>query len=334
VEYDKTKKLLNSLKKRYEAGEISQDTYLRLSKKWNSMLPPLPKIENTSKSSVTDSKSLLDLAMKTMITRAYVCDNCGAAIQVKEKANKIRCNYCGVINEIDYLERIASKFETEKKKMLQGVISNLVTSSLASLKLPAYMKFKSIALPYENRAMENEANVWPKLITNNQYTHSEIYVKDQCLEASKHRHHAAELYQNASEFATRSEDKMEVILNYYLNEGLGFLNASLSFYWIVLQEGTLLCKQRMALSAIEAVKNFLQAYNTSHNDIHLNYAVLSKILVYNGAQFWLGHHENQEMLALIRYLKESKTGQFWDNSMIQALVIALTNKIIQESSSF
>jgi hypothetical protein len=196
------------------------------------------------------------------------------------------------------------------------------------------MKFKSIALPYENRAMENEANVWPKLITNNQYTHSEIYEKDQCLEASKHRHHAAELYQNASEFATRSEDKMEVILNYYLNEGLGFLNASLSFYWIVLQEGTLLCKQRMALSAIEAVKNFLQAYNTSHNDIHLNYAVLSKILVYNGAQFWLGHHENQEMLALIRYLKESKTGQFWDNSMIQALVIALTNKIIQESSSF
>jgi hypothetical protein len=334
VNHDKTKKLLNSLKKRFEAGEISEDTYLRLSKKWNSMLPPLPKIESTSKSAVSDSKSLLDLAMKTVITRAYVCDNCGAAIQVNEKDNKIRCNYCGVVNEVDYLEGIASKFETEKKKMLQGVISNLVTSSLASLKLPAYMKFKSIALPYENRAMENEANAWPKLIANNLNIHREIYVKDQCLEASKHRHHAAELYQNASEFATRTEDKMEVILNYYLNEGLGFLNASLSFYWIVQQEGTLLCKQRMAISAIEAVKNFLQAYNTSHNDIHLNYAVLSKIIVYNGSQFWLGHHENQEMLALIRYLKEIETGQFWDNSVVQSLATSLTNKILLEDNSF
>ena len=331
---NKTRKLLDSLNKRFEAGEISQDTYLRLSKKWNSMLYPLPKIEITSKSTVHDSKSLLNLAMKTVMTRAYVCDNCGAAIQVKEKANKIRCNYCGVINEVDYLERIASKFETEKKKMLQGVISNLVTSSLASLKLPAYMKFKSIALPYENRAIENEANAWPKLIKNNLYLPSELYVKDQCLEASKHRHHAAELYQNASEFATRPEDKMEVIVNYYLNEGLGFFNAALSFYWIVQQEGTLMYKRRMALSAIEAVKNFLQTYNTSHSNTHLNYAVLSKILVYNGGEFWLSHHENQEMLALIRYLKESETGHFWDNSAIQSFAIAFTDKVLQERSNF
>ena len=331
---DKVKMLLDSLKKRFDAGEISQDTYLRLSKKWNSMLSPLPKIESTSKSSISDSKSLLDLAMKSVMTRAYVCDNCGAAIQIKEGDSKTRCSFCGVVNEVDYLERIASKFEAEKKKMLKGVISNLVTSSLANLKLPAYMKFKSIALPYENRAIEKEGNAWPKQVTNGIHSPSEIYVKDQCLEASKHRHHAAELYQNASEFANRPEDKMEVIVNYYLNEGLGFFDASLSFYWIVQREGTLMCKKRMALSAIEAVKNFLKAYNTSHSDTHLNYAVLSKILVYNGGEFWLGHHENQEMLALIRYLKESEAGQFWDNSIVQSLAMNLTDKVLEDRSNF
>ena len=80
----------------------------------NSMRDGVPKIERISQPAVTNSKSLLDLAMKSVMTKAYVCDNCGAAIQVKQGDNKIRCSYCGVVNEVDYLERIASKFEAEK----------------------------------------------------------------------------------------------------------------------------------------------------------------------------------------------------------------------------
>jgi hypothetical protein len=330
LEDEKLRKLLESLKNRYEAGEISQENYMRLFEKYQARQtrPSTPQREETASSEIcASSSSLLEAAMDAVLTRAYVCDNCGAAIQIVEGNKTSRCAFCGVINEVDYLERIADRFREEKKKVLSGVISNLVTSSMINLKLPAFMKFKSIALPYENRAIENESKAWPEI---RNHLDSANWVKDNCLEASKHRHYAAELYQNAGEFASKPEQKLEVLEKLHSNEAIGYLNASLAFYRITQREPSLICKRRIARSALEAVKHFVEAHNLTHKPQYINYAVLSKILAYRGAEFWLSHHETQEMLALALYLQTSPKAQLWDNKEALHLAIGLAEQVLVE----
>lgn len=330
MEDEKYRKLLESLKNRYEAGDISQENYMRLFKKYQAKQTSASASQREEKASSkigSGSSSLLETAMGTVLTRAYVCDNCGAAIQIVEGKKTSRCAFCGVINEVDYLERIAFRFRDEKKKLLSGVISNLVTSSMFSLKLPAFMKFKSIALPYENRAIENESKAWPAICN---YLDSTNWVKNNCLEASKHRHYAAELYQNAGEFAAKPEQKLEVLEKLHSNEAIGYLNASLGFYGITQREPSLIYKRRVANSAIEAVKNFVKAYDLTHKPQYINYAVLSKILAYRGAEFWLSHHETQEMLALAFYLQTSPKAQHWDRKEAMHLAGGLAGQVFEE----
>ena len=213
MDEEKIRKLLDSLQKRFKAGEISEATFLRLKEKYETKSNALGSTASTKPTSTENqSSNLLEFAMKSVLTRAYVCDNCGAAIQIREGHSTARCNYCGVVNAVDFLEKISERFREEKKKMLNGVISNLVSSSMADLKISAFAKFNAIALPYENRATELESKAWPRV-----QSHSRAFswVKDHCLEASKHRHYAAELYQNASEFASKPENKMEALTNYY-----------------------------------------------------------------------------------------------------------------------
>ena len=121
---------------------------------------------------------------------------------------------------------------------------------------------------------------------------------------------------------------MEVLVNHYLNEALGFLDAALAFYWVVEKEGTLICKRRMAFSSLQAVESFLRVYGISNSDIHRNYAVLSKILAYKGAEFWLGHHENQEMLALATYLKRSSSGRTWNTGAARTLANGIVENVL------
>jgi hypothetical protein len=331
VEEEKIRKLLDSLQQRFKAGEISEPTFLRLKEKYekkSSTATPRA-IDSPSSTPEVKSSALLDFAMKSVLTRAYVCDNCGAAIQVREGHATARCNYCGVVNAVDFLEHISERFREEKRKMLRGVISCLVSSSMVNLKISAFEKFKTIALPYENRAIENESKAWPQVQS---HSRALSWVKDHCLEASKHRHYAAELYQNASEFASKPEDKMDALTNYYFNEGLGFLDSSLAFLWIVEQESSLICKRRMATSSVAAVTNFIEAFKLSHKIPFSNYAVLSKMLAYKGAEFWLRDHDIQEMIGLALYLKTSSRGQVWDTQETMHMAMDLASNLLDEKS--
>ena len=85
----------------------------------------------------------------------------------------------------------------------------------------------------------------------------------------------------------------------------------------------------MASSALEAVKSFVKTYNLTHKTEYCNYAAFSKMLLYLGADFWLRHHENQEMTALALYFQKSSKAKVWDRKEAMYLAFALSDQLLQ-----
>lgn len=228
-------KLLSTLEERRKKGEISQNNFEYLKQKYENKLIKLKNNKKTTPVStkVKPEEAIFKEAMNKIVTKVYSCDYCGGILDFYEGASKAKCNFCGYINEIDYLRKVSQRMQEDRAQIIRSaMVSFANVTNLDQVKLPVHERFIATAHIYENRALrlENDLGKIDKY-GNGPFEEEKqhfLNIRDdkQYYEASKSWHQAAQLYRNAAEFAPTEWDSKNDLATSYYYDGLAFFDSS------------------------------------------------------------------------------------------------------------
>ena len=87
------------------------------------VLPTSAHCANPAESAYTSSDdAIFHQALQKVVSRVYMCDYCGAALDVVEGAGKTKCMSCGYVNEVDYLHQVSERMREEKATIIKSAM--------------------------------------------------------------------------------------------------------------------------------------------------------------------------------------------------------------------